>query len=437
MALTYNTNIFTQVSKWDKDGNPYGILVSGKLNQYNKQGYPILDAIDIDWNGAYIKNLNCYLYTTEDLINAFNLTYSNFSNYTTYSYFGQTVGLIDERITYINNKFSKQVDDTYRYMETVNEYLRSLNLSIDYVRYLTLDNISFFNVKYEEIVDEEKHKLKFKDKQYYLYDEDSYEYYPVSEYYVINNPRSNYYMNAVTNILANMENIENINDFIGESIYDEDNDTYTYTGLIEKLHNYDKDFEDIHEQLTYTSKKAISAYELASSAYSYIDNLSHQVILNRDNIGVHTSYNIYIPISQLSKNELDNYLALNDNKIYYDDNGEYKITSYNQYYNGEYYAHYNKKIGSGIEREIELLDDKIYDNSYLLYKLHTQNKSIDYSSFNIKPINPGDQERIIEFELNISNVNSNSGDASKGLITNNGLTNSFTYMFSWEILNKE
>ena len=58
MALTYNTNIFTRVSKYNKNGEPYGILVSGKLNQYNQQGYPILDAIDIDWNNAIIPGLN-------------------------------------------------------------------------------------------------------------------------------------------------------------------------------------------------------------------------------------------------------------------------------------------------------------------------------------------------------------------------------------------
>ena len=83
-----------------------------------------------------------------------------------------------------------------------------------------------------------------------------------------------------------------------------------------------------------------------------------------------------------------------------------------------------------------MLDDKIYENSYILYKLNTKNNSVDYTVFNIKPNQPGTKDRTIEFELILSDINKNSGNITKGLITNNGLTNSFSYVFGWEILNK-
>ena len=68
----YNQNIFTDVNKYVSDGKGNvtytGILIASKLNQKNGQDYPLLDAIDIDWNGSWIESMSTYLYTTEDLI---------------------------------------------------------------------------------------------------------------------------------------------------------------------------------------------------------------------------------------------------------------------------------------------------------------------------------------------------------------------------------
>lgn len=73
--LQYNKNIFPNVNKISFDGNVYsynGILIASKLNQKNGQGYKLLDAIDIDWNSAWISSLNTYLNSTEDLVQALN-----------------------------------------------------------------------------------------------------------------------------------------------------------------------------------------------------------------------------------------------------------------------------------------------------------------------------------------------------------------------------
>ena len=73
--LQYNKNIFPNVNKISFDGTTYsynGILIASKLNQKNGQGYRLLDAIDIDWNGAWVSSLNTYLNSTEDLVQALN-----------------------------------------------------------------------------------------------------------------------------------------------------------------------------------------------------------------------------------------------------------------------------------------------------------------------------------------------------------------------------
>lgn len=434
MALSYNTNIFTQVNKWDKNGNPLGVLVSGKLNQYNKQGYPILDAIDIDWNGAYVKNLSTYLYTTEDLINCLNISYANFNNYVSGSYLGYVISNIEDNFSYYSY-FTEQIyydnQNTYNYLLELNKFLHSLDIALDNFKYMTLDNISFFMVKYSDIVNEETQTFKHTNRHYYLYDHTTYEYFPIDHDYVLSHPNDEYYMSAVVNIKEDMDRIENIDEFIGSIDYNLSEDKYTYTGLLERLHNYDIEFEEVNNKLDI-------AYEMAYTSYAYIDDLRKQVKINKDNIGYHTSYNVYKPITQLTKEELDNYLLMNDNKIYYDNgNGDYLITSYNKTFTGDYYVHYNKIKGSGIEREIELLDEKIYDNSYLLYKLNAKSNSPDYINLYMSPDRPGTQERIIETTLILSNVNQTSGDATKGVITNSSLKDSFSYIFDWEILNKE
>lgn len=70
--LTYSSSLYTNINKWTEldDGTReyHGILVSSKLNQKNGQDYKLLDAIDIDWNGAFVSSANMYLNTTEDLI---------------------------------------------------------------------------------------------------------------------------------------------------------------------------------------------------------------------------------------------------------------------------------------------------------------------------------------------------------------------------------
>ena len=120
--LTYNNEIFTNVDKWSWDGTSYdfkGILLSSKLNQKNRQDYKLLDAIDIDWDGAWVKSLNTYINNTEDLIKILDSLNKN------------------SNIDFINNE-----------LERIWEKI--LNIDSNYVTYSWLDN-SFQKYQYKLI----------------------------------------------------------------------------------------------------------------------------------------------------------------------------------------------------------------------------------------------------------------------------------------------
>lgn len=67
----YDSNFFPDVNKQIISGDKVaytGILVASKFNQKNGQDYPLLDVVDIDFNGAWISSMNTYLKTSYDLI---------------------------------------------------------------------------------------------------------------------------------------------------------------------------------------------------------------------------------------------------------------------------------------------------------------------------------------------------------------------------------
>lgn len=433
-SLNYNKDIFTEVYKFDEELSYLGVKISGKLNQYNGQDYPLLDAIDIDWDGAFVHNLNTYIYTTEDLINCLNNSYYNFTNYVSKSYYDSYSYSVINQMNDYHSYIIGQFDTKISYLL---ELIYGINFSIDNINNIALDRSNFYTVNYNDIVNPNG-TIKFKNRIYYIMDEIDGRYKIVDYQYVLAHPNIKYYFNIVDNILEDMTELDNINNFIGTAEYDSINDEYTYTGLLEKLYNYDIDINEIKIQLDETSYIANDAYTLAYLGYSYVSYISPQVEKNTYTIGYHTSYNVYKPISEMSLTELNDYLEIHHNLIYtYDDESlSYKAVSYNNNFTGDYYVHYNVVYGQGIEREIELLESKIYDNSYLLYKLNAESDDPDYIGLYITPQDKVQQERTIHTNIYQSNVNTDTGVSTKGIITNTGLKDSFSYVFNWKILNK-
>ena len=153
-ALSYNYNIFTNVHKWDEEYTYLGIQVSGKLNQYNGQNYPILDAIDIDWDGAYVKALNSYVYTTEDLIKLFNKLGefdTNISNNLINNYYNKDQ--FNEIFTNYQNLIAQQFDEmTVNMEEEILQNMLSRYELLNALSSILIDQTRYLEIPYDTLV---------------------------------------------------------------------------------------------------------------------------------------------------------------------------------------------------------------------------------------------------------------------------------------------
>ena len=431
--LTYNPNIFTNINKYDKDHNYRGIFVTGKFNQKNGQDFKILDAIDIDWDGAYVQKLNTYFYTTEDVINAFNLLGTNDEtlndylndNFVTYSYLydnhynkDEINNIIDENKENIIDTILGPVNENYNTLYKISEWI------IDKSRYIKTDYINIV---------ENGHLIN--DKDYYIYLGNN-QYEKVNEEYILANPYIDYYEFVFNDVIDLSASLAELRNKIGEEVYNPITKEYTYSGIYINIHNLDDNInylservDDIEDLLDITYTTSNNSYYLAYNAY--ITSKS-----NEKTIGYPTKNNIYEKIEKWDNDVLIK-IANNDNKVwaYNEDENLYYKTSYDPNYNGDYYLYYSVIPGTGLIKDIEDLNYKYNENSKLLYKLNIKNNDTSYLNLYLEPFSyTNNISRTIKGGIVESLVDLDLGDISKGVITNNSLVNSFTYVFNWEIL---
>ena len=399
MDLSYNRSIFTKVNKWDNEYSYNGILVSGKLNQLNGQGYKILDVIDLDWDGAYINNLNSYIYTTEDLIKVLDKYADNFSyigaNYVKYSYLNDFIeetnenieNLIDDRATYIQSYVLENIIEALTFDYDI------LNSISD----LILDRTKYIEINYDDI--------DFNDPtaEYYIYEDNEYKL--VDFDYIRNHPDQTYYEFLIKDIIKLQKNYNILRDIVGSKEYNEIDDSYTYTGLQEDIYN-------INNDIAYLTEYTDQSYYYAYTAY----NTSN---INKERIGYHSIYNIY----EVCKDPA-NY----DGQLYVYDNESYIPASYNSLYNGDYYVYYPKIDGTGIEKELEDIKDKISNSTIEANNLDPENVIFNINNDGIN------NKKIINLGIKKSELNKESGDISYGIVTTETLIDSFTYFYEWKLL---
>ena len=133
------------------------------------------------------------------------------------------------------------------------------------------------------------------------------------------------------------------------------------------------------------------------------------------------------------------YIHEHNNTVFtYNQNtGEYTASTYNSHYQGQYYIFYEKIAATGIEKEIEDINQNIGDNTYLLYHLTTESKDPDNIQLKMTPNDRSTIDRKITVDITKSLINENTGTITEGLITYTNLINSFSYMFNWKILKNE
>lgn len=432
--LSYNHNIFTNVHKWDNDYTYLGIQVSGKLNQYNGQGYPILDAIDIDWDGAYVNTLNSYVNTTEDLIKLFNKLGQfdiNISNNLSNNYY--TKDVFNQRFENLIQEIQDEFEETsYIMTETIIQNVLSRYELLSAISGVLIDQTKYLEVPYANLVNNYELTNYALSRQIFVKDETTGIFTELDDKNkILRYPHEKYYIFIMSDINILNENIEDIYNIIGKEIYNEDIDTYTYTGFRKRFYNIETDLSYLSYYLDNNTDTTIAAYNYAYSSYL----ISNE---NKEKIGYHTQYNVYEKIEDRNSEVFNNYLLYHNNYVFVKDpNDESKYISIR--YTGnpdlEYYILHEKIIGTGIEKEIEDINMQIEDNSYLLYHLHTESNNT-YVSLNIFPNNTINRtiDRTITVDMMNSYVNDNTGEISYGIANQNTIIDSVSYLFSWKFL---
>ena len=439
--LTYNPDIFTNVKKWDSEYTYLGVFISGKLNQKNGSGYPILDVIDLDWDGAFLSYLNTYLYTTEDVIRVLDI-YGNDHNYLrndviNNSYLSYVLGNIDKNITYQISNNNEYISDVI-----IDNIFQKIEV-LDQIRDVVLDDTRYIRLQHDEVFDE-NNNLLYPDQEYYVYVDR--QYVKVSNEYILAHPEETYYEFILQDIININKRIWSIQEKIGEETLDEVTNQYTYSGFYERFHNIEVNIDDLSYLTSYSIDLGSEAYSTAYETKLDIDNSIRPTAfaaytnsyLNTEKIGHHTIYNVYEKIEEYTPEIMD-YIHEHNNTVFtYNQNtGEYTASTYNSHYQGQYYVFYEKIAATGIEKEIEDINQNIGDNTYLLYHLTTESKDPDNIQLKMTPNDRSTIDRKITVDITKSLINENTGTITEGLITYTNLINSFSYMFNWKILKNE
>ena len=410
--LTYNTSIFTNVHKWDDEFSYLGILLSGKLNQVNGQGYPIIDAIDIDWNGAYVKNYNTYIYTTEDLINLLNTTRDDV-NYITYNFVQWN------QLTEMNYKTTISYDLSYQNTNDIRDIVDALENQYDILNQLTYSLVyksRYIQIEYEDLIN----NLDLISQDIFIYNGNEENFTKVDKDYVLEHGNSeNYYRYLVgdaTTFEIEINRLKKGLDFAFNEVSD----------IHREIYNINNDIQILPEayHLGYT------AYQKVFDVEKYTIDAYNNSYHNTELIGYHTTYNVYKPLdkSLYTNEELNGKIVF----VYNNETNTYTAEIYNPFYEGQYYLHYEKIIGAGIEREIEELQDKISIAQGSIYEVSS--KSLDESYITLTTnIDHTNKRKEIILDMNNADINSENGYISNGIITTNTLTSAFSYILKWDL----
>lgn len=337
--LQYNKNIFPNVNKISFDGNVYsynGILIASKLNQKNGQGYKLLDAIDIDWNGAWISSLNTYLNSTEDLVQALNDLNANSgveelnkdlervwnqineitASYITHTILGEILSsyqntlIAGENIILRDNILTTYNIPTYSFLEE--NYLSQYRFT-EYQNYITANYYNKLQTvdKIKEITKEKIDEVvngadsafdTLKEIADWILDQNRYE--PVDPQYVIDNwGKYEFFTKDEEN--GNYIKVEKIEDVIT------DGSVQYY-----KLENYLTDIKELIEDVDKLEETVGYAYTNMFGELSYTGILGDIDKINQDIVRIDATANEALNISSRAENKANE--ALEQSGIAYD-----------------------------------------------------------------------------------------------------------------------
>ena len=478
--LTYSDK-FTNVKKYDEVTGTYtGIQIASKLNQKNGQDYKLLDAIDIDWDGVWISQLNTYVHTTDDLITAID----------TIADLGDLEWIKDN----INN-LNEEVDtilSTYVTQEQLAEILSHYQQPITGGDHIIVDEnniVSTYNLLSPEEAEERFSSLEdflsLREQlfsNYYTKTETQIKSYDISYELIIdtivknadpmfdNLEKVSDFLTALPiddiNNIADLEGrVDRLDDVVGYISYDEESGTYTYTGIlldIENLYNADKQINNTLYNLTSDVTRALEtsyaaydiaeeSYEMAYTAYTasgQADEIAHQAYemayTSVVKIGVPHSYGYFVELTEddIALLNEDNH-ALEVYSIKPDNQSGIPLPDvYNPNSDLQYYIYIPEVEATGFYKDLDDVTELAYSAQYsadtALYRLYTRTDGTTYARIELEPEHIGDNlnnTRTIVLELDEADINELSGYISKeGIITTYSLIEAFSYAFRPEFI---
>lgn len=327
--LTYNSNRFTKVDKYDPVSNAYnGLQVATKINQKNGQDYKLVDIIDVDFDKVWFAPTYSYITNAEEFFDAIehldsSYDISNLSNeisiiknsYLTKDEFNSIIGqyqgalnygdhikvvdnntliaydvisnsqLYEFSTSYVSHEYlTENVYTKTQTVQTVEDKIRELIGGAD-EKFDTLQEISEWIMDQTTFKEVSNDEVDFSSgKKYYHINAQTGKYESVTEEYFNEHQDEQYYV-----VASLTEEIQNINDKIGYAEYNPQSNVWTYTGLlkeIDDLHTSDNNIirelvtidnqiREIRSDAEFAVERSYYAYELAYAS-TIIANLAYE-----------------------------------------------------------------------------------------------------------------------------------------------------------------
>ena len=485
--LSYNP-IFTNVNKIDEYGTYTGIQIASKLNQKNGQDYPLIDAIDIDWDGAWLSRINTYINTSYDLLSILDqkvsledLSWLNenvntiLNDYISHSSLEQTLENYQVKLRPGNNITISEsnIISTYGFM-TIDEANDRYTLTTDFEsfrkyvtdrmfdyqqdeRYNNLEKIYEWIISLERYIPVDYEDIDLNNNPYYfIYNSETNEYVHINPDYIISNPDEQYYIaKEITDDISDLfERLENMESKVGGKVYDAETDTYTYTGIL-------KDINDLYVQSSTLSlnisnllirtsnieERAINAlsrsniaYNMAYSAYllsedtrgminetkEKADNAYEMAYYSKEAVGNPYSSAYYTTITEEDREKLLEDPTSVEVYIYFPGDEEPTRVAFSETATVEYYKYVPEEEARGMYKSIDDISYAAYNS---LFNLSTSYVGSSYISLSISPdVNDGTNKRNIELSTTESIIDIDTGYIyQNGLVTTYSLYNTISY----------
>lgn len=473
--LSYSSR-FTNVNKYDEVGSYTGIQIASKLNQKNGQDYKLIDAIDIDWNGAWLAMAGSYINNTEELLEAID----HIADISDFTWIKNELNDLTENVDNILSTYVSK-DEIGRILEEYQKPLipgQNISISEDNVistyELLTTHEAEAQYAPLESLNDFTRHVIN----NYYDKNATNAAIYAqthlaVQAYVVKNAPEqfndlekiSDWILQQPEGIAYNFDILDDrlslLENIVGYAYYDETIGAYSYSSLVETVYNLTfitdtigNDLNKFNDRVYDIQQKVNISYSLSNDAYSYAyfaysflkaDSsyaayvMAYNAVLTIGDAGYESYFSVLtdeeIAILNEDPNAIEVYSIKSDNY-----SGIPAKDVYNKESGLQYYTYTADKPATGFTKEVietrEIAEEAKDTAENILYNLKTRVDGTTYVTLELTPnINDHTGVRTMVLELDEADINELTGEIGQdGIITTYSLYNAFSYIFTPEFI---